>query len=444
MPTSYPYAIARIHAIGMAPHPRDRLARLCALQPGEFCHALEELGLPAAESWEESLHLYKVQAHALLTELAPEPRLLHALWRATDAHNLKVLLKGRVLGRAVDSLPYGATPIAALERLVDTGEPGEIAPPLATAALRVRDALPFDPFICDASLDAAAHRAALQDAAGNRFVTHLLVVQAEYTNACIALRALWAGWPKDRVQKAFLPTQARVRNPVAGIFGPPGATPGMARGAGMASGAALDTTSAMGAAVASFGAATASGTPSSMMANTPDSVTGAPTPPGMAADTAATPHPDASEMGSSMFSGAPITAVSDFDQTAVAARWLAYVQDIENNMPGQGPDAPHLEHAVSASRAPGSLGEGNSPELSDAFTQAMAQSLAEKSTRPLELARNRALLALCHNRRDQGFTAEPLCGHWLTICDQCDTLRMIFASLEAGMESERVQSLVEG
>nr|MDD6335731.1 V-type ATPase subunit [bacterium] len=204
----YPYAISIIRTREGALPTRERILRLADTPRDQLARALGEMGFASSsENWEQVLSDYIVSCHDLLLDIAPEPRLIMALFRGWDALNLQVLLKCRVLGRdaAKMTVPYGAIEVERLARLVQEGDAEGVPEPLTRAALEWRERQPFDAFLCDAALDVAAREQALADGRGHAFLAEYFAALSDFDNVALMVRSKAAAWPMDRALRAFMP-----------------------------------------------------------------------------------------------------------------------------------------------------------------------------------------------------------------------------------------------
>lgn len=121
---SYPYAIGRVKALEPYMLDQNKMRRIASAEAGDFFKALQETGYGASASLDEGLEgIIKKElkeARRLVWEITPAPEVTQLFFLHIDAHNLKVLLKARILGAEYAELleEGGVFPIENLEKCV--------------------------------------------------------------------------------------------------------------------------------------------------------------------------------------------------------------------------------------------------------------------------------------------------------------------------------------
>lgn len=174
---------------------------------------LQEFGYGEGET-PESDHAYEAwidqamdRANAYLEGITPDKRLSDALLCGIDAHNLKVLLKGKALERDVRSLlrSGGMLPLARLEEAVEGG-PADLLPPAFAKALReLRDKPRASMQQIDIALDAARVAQALEWSRSCPELTEYFRLWADKANILALMRLKNMGRAPDALSAVFLP-----------------------------------------------------------------------------------------------------------------------------------------------------------------------------------------------------------------------------------------------
>ena len=105
--SGYPYAVGRVRALEDSVFSREQYSRLIAAGRDGFLRVLAELGYGAgaeADALEPMIDAELREVKALMDEIAPEPALTDLFFLEYDAHNLKTLLKARIVGADADPL----------------------------------------------------------------------------------------------------------------------------------------------------------------------------------------------------------------------------------------------------------------------------------------------------------------------------------------------------
>lgn len=158
------YAVGRLRMLGrnlLSHSQRERL--LSAENEQEALNALVEMGyLQSGDSDVEQAAMNRaLEAAILLRQLSPEPDTTEAFMLRNDAHNLKTLLKARLLGEEPEGLSAaGALPLEVLRNAVAERRYSRLPEPWkgSMEALEQRLALKPDPMLVDVQLDKAMYQ----------------------------------------------------------------------------------------------------------------------------------------------------------------------------------------------------------------------------------------------------------------------------------------------
>ena len=208
---SIAYAVARVRAL--EPHLLDgpKLARLKESGAAERFRLLQETGYgQRAESLEAAIAAELAAARKLVRELSPDTDITGLFFLEADAHNLKTLLKSRLLGVAPqDLLEDGLFPVDTLIEAVETKDYRALPPAIRQGmdALERKLAAGPNPQLLSAAVDRAVfeHIAAVLADGRHPEVQAWFAAKADYLNAMSLLRARALGWDAERLANMLLP-----------------------------------------------------------------------------------------------------------------------------------------------------------------------------------------------------------------------------------------------
>ncbi len=207
--TSYPYAVGRVKALMGTLLDRTQWARLLEADEAQGLSLLHEWGYGAAAGANDLEARIRVQLRdtaALLRDIAPEPGLLDVFCLPMDAHNLKVLLKSRLVGEPGDRLLQdgGCYDPELLKVCVEVDDYSLLSPLLGERLKGVGDLT--DPRALSVTVDNALFAQMLQDAGKNELLQRYLRTQANYINRLSAIRASQLGWTQKQLDMVLIPT----------------------------------------------------------------------------------------------------------------------------------------------------------------------------------------------------------------------------------------------
>lgn len=208
---SIAHAVARIRAL--EPHLLDgqKLARLRDAGAAERMKLLLETGYgQRADDLEAAIATELAAARRLIRELSPEPDITGLLFLEADAHNLKTLLKSRLLGVAPQDLAEGGLfPVDVLVEAVQEKDYRALPPSIRAGldALERKLAAGLNPQLLSAAVDRAVfeHIAATLADGRHPEVQAWFAAKADFLNALSLMRARALGWDAERLAGMLLP-----------------------------------------------------------------------------------------------------------------------------------------------------------------------------------------------------------------------------------------------
>lgn len=208
--TSYPYAVGRVKALEGTLLDRAQWGRLLEADEAQGLSLLREWGYGAsagADDLESRLRAQLADTAILLREIAPDPGLLRVFCLPVDAHNLKVLLKARLVGEKADRLLLsgGCFEKALLQVCVEVDDYSLLSPLLGERLQGAGDLT--DPQALSVLVDNAVFAQMLRDAGKNELLRQYLRTQAEYTNRLSAIRASQLGWSQQQLDRVQIPIE---------------------------------------------------------------------------------------------------------------------------------------------------------------------------------------------------------------------------------------------
>ncbi|HHV63244.1 MAG TPA: V-type ATP synthase subunit C [Firmicutes bacterium] len=227
--SKYAYSVARTRVLETRLLDWGRLERMLdAADVEEALKVLQESDYSVGFDYEAMLSNELKRVYALLSEMAPDPRLVRMFLVRYDFHNLKVLLKARLLwegagrggvdaGQAPrsDRVPkralfdIGSVKLETLARAVNEGEVRDLPEPHRAALQRALAAYEEtrDPVTIDNVLDREAYSFMCAEAAGQGidFLVDYLARQADLINIATFIRSKQMGKDRSSFTEAFLP-----------------------------------------------------------------------------------------------------------------------------------------------------------------------------------------------------------------------------------------------
>ncbi len=218
---SYVYAGARISALEKSLFGRDAIRRMAE---GSLEDALRLLAdakygdLPDAggEDTERMIESVRRQTAATLRELSPDEALTNLFLLQVDAHNLKVLVKARMLGSADAAawLEGGLFSRDQLGAMVAEGRYDALPQDMRAAMDRLETRLKIapEPQLVSVYIDYGYHAHCLETSAGMRepFIRQYFAAMCDFNNLITFLRMRAMGAQKEDLKEVILP-EAGVR-----------------------------------------------------------------------------------------------------------------------------------------------------------------------------------------------------------------------------------------
>lgn len=207
---SYPFAVGRIRVLETRLLDSGKWARLREASREDAARLLAESGYgggkPGAKAEPEQLIRAETEeTHRVIAELSPEPAWTDLFLLPTDAHNIKAIYKGKVLGQDVSRLLVdGGTISPELLRIcIENGE-YSMLPPAFGAVLEKEypDLLRFS-----AAVDRAVfeHIRQVLKKKKNPLLSRYFEAQVDFTNVVSTLRAVRLHWDGEKLETVLLP-----------------------------------------------------------------------------------------------------------------------------------------------------------------------------------------------------------------------------------------------
>ena len=202
--SSYPYANGYIFSISQRMLGSARLARLTEADSNTAVKLLREMGygVSAADpnDVESMINAELEEARKVVFEITPQPEVIELFLLDADAHNLKTLLKAKLLGIDADEMLIGGglLPMEKLKRAVNDAEPEVLPGPFSGA---VKNALAIiardpDPRLISAEVDRAVFQFIDETLKNhkNAFAGKYFSAKADYINVKSLIRARALNW----------------------------------------------------------------------------------------------------------------------------------------------------------------------------------------------------------------------------------------------------------
>lgn len=207
---SYPFAVGRIRVLETRLLDSGKWARLREASREDAARLLAESGYgggkPGAKAEPEQLIRAETEeTHRVIAELSPEPAWTDLFLLPTDAHNIKAIYKGKVLGQDVSRLLVdgGAISPELLRICIENGE-YSMLPPAFGAVLEKEypDLLRFS-----AAVDRAVfeHIRQVLKKKKNPLLSRYFEAQVDFTNVVSTLRAVRLHWDGEKLETVLLP-----------------------------------------------------------------------------------------------------------------------------------------------------------------------------------------------------------------------------------------------
>ena len=213
---SYAYACARISALEKSLFGKETIRRMAE---GSLEDAMRQItdakygNLPeaTAEDMERMIEAVRRQTAVTIRELSPESALTDLFLLATDAHNLKMLMKARLLGSAEEFfLEGGLFPREQLLAMVSQQNYAELPQELCTALSALENKLRIqpDPQIVSVRIDYGylAHCLAAVQNCREPFVRQYFAALCDFNNVITFLRMRAMGAQKEDLKAVLLPS----------------------------------------------------------------------------------------------------------------------------------------------------------------------------------------------------------------------------------------------
>lgn len=210
MATDCLFANGRIAALEWRLIDRAKWNQLYEASVAEAKNLLEEIGYGAdvqdKSDVENLIDGEMTEARELINEISPDPDLTALFLLATDGHNLKTLLKGKIQGENVEDVLIGGSsiPVDELKRIVDTESYDSLPPELAAAIKNIQGT--GDPRILSAAVDNGvyAHIIEVLNHKKNPLLLSYFKAKIDFANILTIIRANVLGWEIAKVRPLLL------------------------------------------------------------------------------------------------------------------------------------------------------------------------------------------------------------------------------------------------
>lgn len=206
---SYPFAVGRIKVLETRLLDPGKWARLREADREEAARLLAESGYGGGKPGtkadpDQLIRAETEETHKVIAELSPEPAWTDLFLLPTDAHNIKALYKGKVLGQDVSRLLVdGGTISPELLRISIENEEYSMLPKAFGDALQKEypDLLRFS-----AAIDRAVfeHIRQVLKKKKNPLLSRYFSAQADFTNVISTLRAARLHWDGEKLKEVLL------------------------------------------------------------------------------------------------------------------------------------------------------------------------------------------------------------------------------------------------
>jgi V/A-type H+-transporting ATPase subunit C len=213
--TSYPYAIGRVKALETRVLNTDKLRKLAGVSLEEFLKALRDAnyggGALNDEPLEAAVKKELREAKRFIWEITPEPAVTRLFFLPTDACNLKIILKARLLSKQPEGLweEGGAFPPEELCEAVRSGSYVFLPSPLKDDLQEAEKFLSRDPspWRLSAQVDRAVFNYIKNTLAERRseYAESYFSLLSDFINLKSFVRARRLCWEEQRFFFSFLP-----------------------------------------------------------------------------------------------------------------------------------------------------------------------------------------------------------------------------------------------
>ncbi|MDR1765843.1 MAG: V-type ATPase subunit [Lachnospiraceae bacterium] len=217
MPQENLFAVGRLKVLENRMLDQTRLNRLKEADAGEFLRILEEfgygMGTDAHGNLENLIGAELEQARVEVAEGTPNKDLTDLFLLPTDAHNLKVLLKCRLMGSSPEGLLAGGGcfDTDVLAACVDAGRYDALPTDFAAILQKMEERLQraSDPLALSAAVDRAvfAHVQSVLENPRNRnaCISEYFTAKIDFTNVRSIVRARRLHWKREKAEPLLIP-----------------------------------------------------------------------------------------------------------------------------------------------------------------------------------------------------------------------------------------------
>ncbi len=211
---SYPYAVGRVRALETKVLDEVKWNRLYECTEREALRLIVDAGYgrQEAEDIEQIISFEQQKLREEIYELTPDAELTNLFYLQYDAHNLKVLLKSRLLKTepSDDMFERGTFNVELIKVCVDNYDYSMLPNPLRTCLTQLEEDLSQEhwrnPRLVSAAVDNAIfrHRFSILDKKKNPLVLKYFTAQVDFANVLSMLRARALGWNEGQIRPMLI------------------------------------------------------------------------------------------------------------------------------------------------------------------------------------------------------------------------------------------------
>lgn len=209
--SSYPFAVTRIRALELRMLDGAKFSRLKESSEAEAAKLLAEWGYAQGETIDALIDSQLEQTRSLIWDITPNEQVTALFVLPLDAHNIKLLLKARMLGSNAEELLLsgGNFDTAMLSKAVQDKDYKNLPESFKSAMAKVERQLATkaDPRVISALVDKAVfvHIKGVLEKNPEPFACRYFNALVDFTNVRSVIRARALSWNKDQLLQMLLP-----------------------------------------------------------------------------------------------------------------------------------------------------------------------------------------------------------------------------------------------
>lgn len=207
---SYPYAVTRVRSLEARMLDLSKFARLKEAGEAEALKLLIEWGYAQGNSVEALITAQMEQTRRVIWEITPNEPVTSLFLLPIDAHNIKALLKARLLGaEASVLLPGGLFDPAMLAKAVHDKDYKSLPENFRDALSKVERSIAqkIDPRVISALVDKAVFEYVniTLSKSPEKLIKQYFAAQSDFINVRSVMRARAMKWGKDKLEQMLIP-----------------------------------------------------------------------------------------------------------------------------------------------------------------------------------------------------------------------------------------------